>query len=191
MPLSLLVGGMARVIYLALFGWKGKREKGEIEIEKVDKLDDQFDSFWQKASSLFPIMGIRNRNYLTWRYLQHPTRNYAIYRAKKSGEMKGYIVLRNVDLLNFKSAVIVDLLAMDEGTLSLLVEKGIQRSREEGINLLGFMVPRGHFYYKILRRNGFLPSLKTFTFLIYPHSDREIVLSPEKWYVTWGDTDVI
>jgi GNAT superfamily N-acetyltransferase len=191
MPLSLLVGGIARVIYLALFGWKEKREKSEIEIEKVDQLDDQFDGFWQKASFLFPIMGIRNRNYLTWRYLQHPTRNYAIYRAKKSGEMKGYIVLRNVDLLNFKSAVIVDLLAMDEGTLSLLVEKGIQRSREEGINLLGFMVPRGHFYYKILRRNGFLPSLKTFTFLIYPHSDREIVLSPEKWYVTWGDTDVI
>lgn len=191
MPLSLLVGGMAKVIYLALFGWKEKRGKGEIEIEKVDKLDDQFDGFWQKASSLFPIMGFRNRDYLTWRYLQHPTRNYAIYRAKQSGEMRGYIVLRNVDLLSFKSAVIVDLLAMDEEALSLLVEKGIQCSRKEGIDLLGFMVPRGHSYYKTLRRNGFLPSFKSFTFLIYPHSDRAIFLSPGKWYVSWGDTDVI
>lgn len=190
-PLSLLFGGVARLFYLLFFGWKKKREKVEIEIERVDGLDDRFDDFWQKASSLFPIMGIRDRNYLTWRYLRHPTRNYAIYRAKKSEEMKGYIVLRKVDLLNFKSAIIVDLLAMDEGTLSALVERGIQHSREEGIDLLGFMVPRGHFYYKILRGNGFLPSLKTFVLMIYPHSERGIFLSREKWYVNWGDTDVI
>jgi GNAT superfamily N-acetyltransferase len=191
MPLSLSIGGMARVIYLALFGLKKKTKEIDIEIEKVAWLDDQFDSFWEKASSLFPIMGIRNRNYLTWRYLRHPTRKYTIYRAKKSGEMKGYIVLRNVDLLNFKSAVIVDLLATDEGTLLTLVEKGIQHSREEGIDLLGFMVPRSHFYYKILRKNGFLPSLKTFKFMVYPHSDQKGFLSPKKWYVNWGDTDVI
>jgi len=27
--------------------------------------------------------------------------------------------------------------------------------------------------------------------MIYPHSSRDILLSPEKWYVNWGDTDVI
>jgi GNAT superfamily N-acetyltransferase len=190
-PLSLLAGGVARFFYLLFFGWKKKRKRVEIEIEKVDGLDGQFDDFWQKALSLFPIMGIRNRDYLTWRYLQHPTRNYAIYRARKSGEMRGYMVLRNVDLLNFKSAIIVDLLAMDEGTLLTLVERGIQHSRQEGVDLLGFMVPRGHFYYKILRGNGFLPSLKTFIFMIYPHSERGIFLSQGKWYMNWGDTDVI
>jgi len=190
-PLSFLAGGVARFFYLLLFGWKKKRKKVEIEIEKVDGLDDQFDGFWQKASSLFPIMGVRNRNYLTWRYLRHPTRNYTFYRAKKSGETKGYIVLRKIELLNFNSAVIVDLLALDEATLTALVEKGIHHSRQEGADLLGFMVPSGHLYYKILRGMGFLPSLKTFLFMIYPHSDREIFLSPEKWYVNWGDSDVI
>jgi hypothetical protein len=105
--------------------------------------------------------------------------------------MKGYIVLRKVKLLNFDSAVIVDLLALDEVTLEALVEKGIQHSRQEGADLLGFMVPKDHPYYKILKKKGFLPSLKTFQFMVYPHSDREIFLSQEKWYVNWGDTDVI
>ena len=105
--------------------------------------------------------------------------------------MRGYIVLRKVELLNFNSAVIVDLLAVDEVALSALVERGIQHSQQEGADLLGFMVPKDHLYYKILRKMGFLPSFKTFLFMVYPHSDREIILSPEKWYVTWGDTDVI
>jgi hypothetical protein len=105
--------------------------------------------------------------------------------------MRGYIVLRKVDLLKFNSAVIVDLLALDEETLAALVEKGIQHSQQERADLLGFMVPQDHRYYKLLRKQGFLPSLKTFLFMIYSHADEGFFLSPGKWYVTWGDTDVI
>jgi GNAT superfamily N-acetyltransferase len=190
-PLSLLAGGLARFFHLLLYSLKMRRRVEEMEIEEVRLLDDQFDSFWQKAKSLHPIIGVRNRNYLTWRYLQHPTRNYTIYRARKNGEMKGYIVLRKVELLNFNSAVIIDLLAVDEGTLFMLVERGIQHSRQEGADLLGFMVPKGHPYYKTLRKKGFLRSPKTFQFMVFPHSNKKIFLSREKWYVTWGDTDVI
>jgi len=190
-PLSLLVGGVVRLFYLLLFGWKKKKWMEEVAIEKVSSLDDSFDGFWQKAHPLHPIVGVRNRNYLTWRYFKHPTREYIIYRAIRNGEMRGYIVLRKVELLNFNSTVIVDLLALDEVTLTALVEKGIHHSRQEGADLLGFMVPSGHLYYKILRGMGFLPSLKTFLFMVYPHSDKEIFLSPEKWYVNWGDSDVI
>ncbi len=191
LPLSVFIGGVARFFYTFLFKARRRNESKQIEIEEIVQLDDQFESFWRQALSLRLIMGIRDRNYLTWRYFQHPTRNYTIYRAKKSGEMKGYIVLRKVELLNFNSAVIVDLLALDEMSLAALVEKGIEHSRQEGTDLLGFMVPIDHLYYKILRRRGFLPSLKTFLFMIYPHSGRKIFLSPEKWYVNWGDSDVI
>jgi len=190
-PLGLLMGGIARLFYFFLYGLKKKKETGGVEIERVGSLDESFNLFWQKACTLYPVMGIRNRDYLNWRYLQHPTRKYVIYRAKKNGEMRGYIVLRKVDLLKFNSAVVVDLLALDEETLSALVEKGIQYGQQERADLLGFMVPQNHLYYKILRQKGFLQSPKTFQFMVYPHSHREIVLSPEKWYVNWGDTDVI
>jgi len=190
-PVSFLLGGVARFFYCLLYGTKNRKGIEGIEIEEVGLFDDQFDHFWQKALSFYSIIGVRDRNYLTWRYLQHPTRTYTTFRAKKSGEMKGYIVLRKVELLNLNSAVIVDLLALDEVTLEALVEKGIQHSRQEGADLLGFMVPRGHPYDKILRKRGFLPSPKTFQFMVYFHSKREIFNSPEKWYVNWGDTDVI
>jgi GNAT superfamily N-acetyltransferase len=190
-PLSLLAGGVARFFYSLLNGLnRGKGTEG-VEIEKVGLLDDQFDSFFQKALSLCPMMGIRNRNYLTWRYLQHPTRNYSIFRAKNGGEMQGYIVLRKAELLNFNSAVIVDLLALDEVTLTALVENGIKHSQQEGADLLGFMVPKTHLYYSILRRMGFLHTFKTFFLMIYSHEREKGLFDPKAWYVTWGDTDVI
>ena len=190
-PLSLFAGGVARFFYLLLYGIKKRKRIGAVEIEETDLLDDQFDGFWQKALSLYPMMGIRNRNYLTWRYLRHPTRNYTIFRAKKSGEMQGYIVLRKAELLNFNSAVIVDLLALDEVTLTALVEKGIKHSRQEGADLLGFMVPKMHLYYNILRGMGFLHSFKTFLLMIYSHEKEMGLFDPKAWYVNWGDTDVI
>ena len=189
--LGIFIGAIARFFYFLLYGLKREKEIEEVEIEKVGSLDEQFDDFWQKALSLYPIIGVRNRNYLTWRYLRHPTRTYTIYRAKKGGEMEGYIVLRKVELLNFNSAVIVDLLALDEVTLVALVERGIQHSQKKGTDLLAFMVPQGHSYDKILRKMGFLPSPKTFQFMVHFHSKRGILNSAEKWYVNWGDTDVI
>jgi len=191
LPLSLLLGGCVRFFYFLLYGLRRGKKEGGVEIEKVDSFDELFDRFWQKALSLHPLIGSRNRQYLTWRYLQHPTRHYTIYRARRSGEMTGYIVLRKVELLNFNSAVVVDLLTVDEEAIPALVRKGIQHSRQEGADLLGFMVPQGHSYCKRLRKIGFLPSFKTFLFMIYPHSEREVILSPEKWYVNWGDTDVL
>ncbi len=190
-PLSLLLGGVTRFFYFFLLVRRKKERMKGVEIKRVRELDEKFDAFWKKAASLYPILGVRDRSYLSWRYVQHPTRDYAIYGAFRNGEMEGYTVLRKVELLRFKSAVIVDLLALNGNALSALVEKGIEHSRQEGADLLGFMVPKVHFYYEALRGMGFLPSLKTFQFMVYPHSDRKILFSPESWYVTWGDTDVI
>jgi hypothetical protein len=53
------------------------------------------------------------------------------------------------------------------------------------------MLPKGHDYERILRRIGFLPSLKTFVFMVYPHDREQQLLSSKSWYVNWGDTDVI
>ena len=189
-PLSLLVGGIARIFYNILFLMRRQKKREEIEIEEVDQLDDQFEKFWAKASSLFSNIGIRDPNYMTWRYLNHPTRNYTIYRALGKGEMRGFIILRKVDLLGFNSVAIVDLLALDEDAFMALIEEGITYSRRAGVDLLSFMVPQTHPYYRILRRNGFLRSPKAFRLMIYSQEE-ERLFDPYGWYVTWGDTDVI
>jgi GNAT superfamily N-acetyltransferase len=191
-PLSLLLGGVARFFHFLFFQRRAKTKQTDgVDIDRVDQLGDEFDRFWQRASSFSPIVGVRDRLFLNWRYLQHPTRNYVIYRARKNGEMRGYIVLRKVDLLDFNSAVIVDLVVLDKETLKALVAKGIEHSYKEGVVLLGFMVPKTHPYYRSLICRGFLPSLKSFQFMIYDLENVEALQDPKGWYVNWGDTDVI
>lgn len=189
--LSFFIGGVARFFYSLIRGTRGKKKSEEVAIEKVTQLDEQFDRFWRKVLSLYSIMGVRDRVFLSWRYLRNPTRTYVFYRAMKEGEMKGYIVLRKVDLLEFNSAVIVDLLALDEDVLKALVEKGIEHSQKEGSDILGCIVPKYHPYYRALKQNGFLATPKKFHLMVYSHSDNKGVLSHGDWYVNWGDTDVI
>ncbi len=189
--LSLLIGGVMRLCYFLLFSLRKKGKREGRWVERVYQWDELFDLFWERAKSVNPIMGNRDRNFLTWRFLRHPTRHYVIYRALHGGEMKGYIVLRKVELLKLNSSVIVDLLALDDQTLSELLEKGIEHSRQEGADLLGFMVPKPHVYHRTLRKRGFLPSLKAFHFLVYSRGKERFFFDPEEWYVTWGDTDVI
>ena len=193
-PLSVLLGGVAGFFYFLLFQGRGRpKQTAGIAVDQVDQLDDEFDLFWQRASSIFPIIGVRDRLFLNWRYRQNPSRNYVIYRARKNGEMRGYIVLRKVDLLKFNSAVIVDVLVLDNETLHALVAKGIEHSYKEGAALLGFMVPKTHPYYRSLVGRGFLPSLKSFLFMVYDHGHGDVATlrNPKGWYVNWGDSDVI
>jgi len=190
-PLSLLAGAMARVVYSLFHGRKGEKPPEGISIEEIRHPDAEFDRFWERARGLFPVLGSREGKVLRWRYFEHPTRRYVLYRAMKNGEMAGYIVLRKVVLLEMNSAVIVDLLAVEGDALVALVKKGIEHSRAEGADLLGVMVPECHPYYRILKKNGFLPSLKSFRFMVFPHGKEDLLLNPNSWYVNWGDTDVI
>ena len=190
LPLSILVGGMARFFYSFFFFGKGKRGTG-IEIDEVKVLDDAFDLFWQKAASSHSILGVRDTSFLTWRYVRHPSRHYTLFGAKKNGEMRGYIVLRKVELLKFNSMIIVDLLALEDETVRALVEKGIEYSREKGTDLLGCILPKGHRYFRILRKRGFLPGFKSFLLMVYPTVDEKILIDPKEWYVNWGDSDVV
>ncbi len=190
-PVSFLLGGAARGFY-SLFGGGRKEEMNRgIKIEEITGLDEGFDRFWEKASTAHSVLGVRDRAFLNWRYFRNPVRTYTIYRAMDNGEMVGYLILRKVDLLRFNSAVIVDLLAVNEKSIIPLVARGIERSAEMGADLVGCMIPRRHPYYEQLRTIGFIPSLKTFLFMVYRLAGEEIPLAPEAWYVNWGDTDVI
>ncbi len=190
-PLSFLIGGVVSLFYSLLWGKKGKKRMGGIEVEEISELDNRVDRFWEKASVVYPILGVRDRTFLTWRYLKNPTRVYILLRAIEEGEMIGYLVLRKVNLLRFNSVVVVDLLALNEESLVSLVEEGIKYSKNVGADLLGCMVPQKHPYYKQLRNLRFIPSPKAFLFMVYRLAKERILLDPEAWYVNWGDTDVL
>ena len=192
-PLSLLLAGIARGTYCLLQGGrrKGRESTQGVELEIVNQPDQEFDHFWEKAKGLFTAVGARDQPFLSWRYLKNPVRNYIICRAFESGQMAGYLILRKVDLLGFNSAVIVDLVGLSDRVIRRLIHWGVEKSRQEGNDLLGCMIPKGHAYHQALREAGFLPSGKTFYYMVYRLMKEKVPLDLKEWYVNWGDTDVI
>ena len=79
-------------ILKAFFGGKKFNPLSEIGIKRIDSFDDRFDAFGENAC-LKRNMTIRDKKYLTWRYIDKPNSNYIIYVAEKEGKVFGYIVL--------------------------------------------------------------------------------------------------
>ncbi len=190
-PLSIFLAGVLRIFYDAIFSFKERKQDKSVEIKEIKGIDQEFENFLNKHISIFPIIGVRDKNYMNWRYISHPTRFYTIYQAVKNGEIKGYIILRKADLLGFNTAVIVDLLTTEIDLLYALIDKGISYGKRENVDMLCFMVPKDHYYYKIFKKYGFIRSPKSFRFMIYPQEDKKELFDPKNWYLTWGDTDVM
>jgi len=54
------------------------------------------------------VMNSRKKEFLNWRYKNHPTRKYQIYTLKKNHELIGYIITKIHHLGKKKIGVILD-----------------------------------------------------------------------------------
>ena len=81
-----------------------------ISLIEIYNFNEKFDDLWKRASKSIPILTIRNRAYLNWRYIKSPT-NFVIIAAEKLDLIKGYIVL---DVSKDTYGTIVDFLVCPE-----------------------------------------------------------------------------
>lgn len=65
-----------------------------ITIQAIDQFDTTFDKFWGDLQDKYPLMLIRDRAFLAWRFTNTSRRQYQILVAQTESKMLGYIVLR-------------------------------------------------------------------------------------------------
>ena len=98
--------------FLHLFDniWKIKKSYNPNVFEFKDYFDETFEVLCKKANQRIPIIKHRTKEYLNWRYKDHPTREYKTFVLKENSMLEGYIVTRKT-IVNGKSiGVIVDFL---------------------------------------------------------------------------------
>ncbi|MCU7933608.1 MAG: hypothetical protein KZQ99_01860 [Candidatus Thiodiazotropha sp. (ex Dulcina madagascariensis)] len=64
------------------------------KFEKLTQFDERFDLFWEKIRSQFPVIENRGSEYMNWRYIENPNRQYNILALTTSDrkEILAYIV---------------------------------------------------------------------------------------------------
>lgn len=83
--------------------------------------DEKIDALWNAFKDTFPVMIIRDRKFLEWRYGRHPLLNYTLLGMKKrwERELTGLAVLRRV---NDEESLLMDFVYKKSSCGSLLRE---------------------------------------------------------------------
>lgn len=69
---------------------------GKYVIKEINKFDSQVDLLWEKSKMNYPIIIMKNKKYLDWRFSAHPVINYRKYylNREKNDELLAYFILK-------------------------------------------------------------------------------------------------
>lgn len=181
------------LLFLKIFFREKKYDlAGKIDVRKVSFFDDRIDEFWKDASKGYKIITVRDKKYLTWRYLENPNYDYLIYLAEKEGKILGYIVLKLMAIdKSSKSGMIVDLLTLPDqkDATFTLISKAIEYFKEGEADVVTCYMQNKH-YYGILRKIGFIPlPLKNPKLCARFHTanNKTLFSTSKNWFITGGD----
>src|SRR5262249_11264092 len=79
------------------------------EMRPLVSFDERFDALWLRHRELAPIVQVRTRDHLNWRYCAVPDFGYRPFAVLVGGALEGYVVLRTLTLFDLPFAAVVDL----------------------------------------------------------------------------------
>lgn len=180
-------------LFIQLFLLKRKPRMGEVTISQIDSFEDKFDTFWEKVSADYPVIVVRNQEYLNWRFVRTPLK-YVIFVAKRKESILGYIVLRHLERNSLRRGYIVDMLtkADDKETIDALIFRAVSFFKENKCDMAEcFILTSKRSHSWSLRRNGFIFKKVRSYFCTYSKDEksRAIITNPGNWYITASDPD--
>jgi hypothetical protein len=174
-------------------------DQHNLALHVLDGFDDRFDDFWARVQDKYPVMVIRDRCYLAWRFAGISGRQYRILVVQVGDEVIGYIVLRCVTIREIPTGLVMDLLVeagpRGEAAGDCLMAGAWRYFRLGKMWLTGGLVSSHTAEYDIMRRAGYLPCPERFAprffRLAYRVHDKKPAvvprLLPEHWFVTIAD----
>jgi len=182
--------------------WK-KKKIFPYSIEQLNgNFDDSFEILAKKTSKRISVIGSRNKEFLNWRYKEHPTRKYQIFTLKQTNKLIGYIITKIHFFNKNKIGVIVDYMIdsdiRDKNQLKSLIDKAISYFWDNNVSVAIATCNEGLLENELLHSSGFfvLPSfLKPeplhFMVRILDDDKKHVKLAKfENWFFSFGDYDV-
>ncbi len=166
-----------------------------LHMDPIHTFDEAFDDLWKNHAAMAPVIQIRDRRYLQWRYLSVPEFHYRPFAIRRHGRLLGYMVLRMMALKGQVFGVLVDLFPFSFGSDSVrneIFSLARQYVKAHGGDFLTCLFPRAKT--KILKRAGFRTApeiINPKTWHIGYRHPRANPLNTLDWHIAYGDTDVV
>lgn len=194
-------GGVLVDLYSKAKAMAAKRTE-KYKIKEIEQFDQDFDAFWHKVRTDYPIAVERSSQYLNWRYLRSPEQ-YKIFASYSGDEIVGYIVAAMEDKRGKNGEKlllghIVDLMcSMDhkDSVVRLIIEAE-RHLKSNGACAVSCWMIKEWFYSDILAEMAFMQLRSPSVLAVLPVGDTagssgDFVYDYKNWYVTIGDSDYI
>ena len=182
--------------------WKIKKSVNPNVIQFSGYFDESFEILSKKASQRIPIIKHRTKEFLNWRYRDHPTRKYKTFVLKENSILEGYIITRKTNVNGKSVGVIVDFL-VDSDTnpkkIRDLIQIALNDLWNSGVSVTIAVSGPLTFEYQSLCNTGFkiapkfLKPQSAHFILISSDSNRgdlEQLKKYDNWFFSFGDYDV-
>ncbi|NLP52721.1 GNAT family N-acetyltransferase [Bacillus sp. RO1] len=166
-----------------------KKHQGKFESKVISLCDEGFDELAQRCSSLSTALLVRKADYLNWRYLKHPEKEYRILGIYDANELKGYVVTTKTKKNNIVSGLIVDWLAeaKTEYWQELL---GLALMELKDADIIQTWTMPATISEEVLKQGGLIHKDSPMPLVGKELSEETIKLRKyENWYITPGDVD--
>lgn len=177
--------------------------KPNIDIEIVrltlDNLD-LVDCFWKKISEKYLVMFLRDRQWIAYRFLRIPRRNYFCYFAMQNNEPVAYVCGRVMQVSGIQCGMIADFLYLSgfEKEAQVLVRALLQKLKAKDAALAGCLMLPHTGEAGVLNRCGFFrcpkimePQPFRFCVRTFSTDSTELLHNRGNWFFTMGDYDVV
>lgn len=166
-----------------------------LNVTQINSFDERFDRLWSRVGGQYPIMTVRDKDYLNWRF-SPPGTHYLIFAAEKANEIRGYLVIREKLLGDTRASVIFDLIAESPEVIRRLVAEAAKVCQHAGVDLMVYSFIADGKLHQAVKNSGFisLPFLKGDYFCAYSKAagiSKAFLQDPRNWLVQLADTDTI
>lgn len=194
--LSIIASRFSTIVWRLRLFLKRPSATRNVRVQEVEELDEEFDLLWQSVAPSLSVCGVRDREYLEWRYRRNPFARFHILKCSDEQMMLGYAVLALerapeghrigyiMDLFCHESERIIDCLV--NASLRYLIDLKADYVK------CGMLEHCPH--HGVLKKYGFSfrGEHRPLVFQeIDPDFHSDLFLGPGNWFLTLGDTDFL
>lgn len=169
------------------------RKVGEFDhkIKPEMAFDDSYREVCEELAASVPVVGLRDKEYLTWKFKQHPNYSYELFNYYENGKLTGYVIFGNFNgTANIPEFVCRNDRQTQQNMLSTFLHFLIKHKKN--VSGVSMIVQEFNTILPVLEENGFKyrddATSSVIAYSAHPEL-KSIVEDGKNWFMNVGDRD--
>jgi hypothetical protein len=167
-------------------------------VAEIARFDSTHDALWEAVQHEYQCAVVRDASYLNWKYVEQPGQDFLRLEIRKDGKAVAIAVVLVVEpgaVYAYRRGFLVDMVVpmADREVVWALLEAVRSVCQQRAVDLLTCYLT-SHQLRPAVTAFGFFPKKPTRFLLVatggVPAEVSRVVLSPEQWFITFGDSDI-